>query len=243
MHVGITAIMISVAMVAAVAGLAVGGKYIAMQVPKSPEVTIQTKAAEIGNVISRNETGIVFGFSTGGLPMVEKELGMFNVTLSLPGGSQSVLIGKRGLCIVGGSITSAPKENFSVLSAGKSSGFLDDGSRVRIFNGMLEGERAAFIMPVPAIGYACSASDLNVRTHSVRIIVGSIEGPFSAAGTFDLLLLKSCWKDLAFSRYVDLPGGVEIFVDGVKALSFSVSRGDKVTVELGRVCYTPIWLR
>ncbi|MBC7126949.1 MAG: hypothetical protein ABC585_03990 [Candidatus Methanosuratincola petrocarbonis] len=243
MHVAITAILISVAMVAIVSGFAVGGHFIAMQAPKSSDVTLQTKTAELGTIISKNETGVLSGFSTGGLLMVDKELGAFNVTLSLPGGSQSILIGKKALCIIGGAITSAPRENFSVLGAVQDSGFLDEGSRVRVFNGMLEGERAVFIMPIPTIGYDCSASDLNVTVHSVRIIIGRIEGSFSAAGTFDLLFLKSRWKDLTYSRYVDVPGGVEISVDGVKALCFSVSRGDKVTVELSCVCYSPMRLR
>lgn len=243
MHGAITAILISMAMVAIVAGFAAGGYYTAMQAPKSPEVTIQTKAAELGNIISKNETGIVFGFSTGGLLMVEEELGAFNVTLSLPGGSQSVKLGRNALCIIGGGTASAPRENFSVLSVGQDPSFLEGCSRVRVFDGMLGGERAAFIMPIPSIGYARSASDLNVTTHSVRIIIGRIDGPFSAAGTFDLLLLKRCWKGLTFSRYVDVPGTAEISVDGAKALSFSVSSGEKITVEIGCVCYTLIRLR
>ncbi|MEM2125297.1 MAG: hypothetical protein QXQ53_02735 [Candidatus Methanosuratincola sp.] len=243
MHVAITAILISVAMVGIVSGFALGGHYIAMQAPKSSEVTIQAKAAELGTIISKNETGIVFGFSTGGLPMVEKELGVFNITLNLPGGSQSVLLEKSALCIIGSATPSAPGDNFSVLGIGQYPGFLDEGGRVRVFNGVLGGEQAAFIMPIPTVGYACSGSDLNVTTHSVRIIIGRIEGPFSAAGTFDLLLLKSCWKGQTYVRYADVPGIAEISVDGAKALSFPVSFGDKLTVELGCVCYTPVRLR
>ncbi len=243
MHVALTAILVTVAMAGIVSGFAMGANFIATQAPKTPEVTLQTKASELGMVISKNETGILYGFSTGGSLMVDKEFGTFNLTLSLPGGSQSVQIGKRGLCIIGGAINSAPKENFSVLSAKQDTTHLDSGGRVRVFNGMHNGERAAFIMPIPTIGYTCSASDLNLTIHSVRIIFGSIEGPFSAAGTFDVLFLKSCWKGLAFSRHLDVPGTIEISIDGVKALGFYVGRGEKVLVEINCVCYTPIMLR
>ncbi|MEJ5293477.1 MAG: hypothetical protein WHS82_07780 [Candidatus Methanosuratincola sp.] len=243
MHVAITAILISVSMVAIITGFAFGGHYIAMQTPRSSEVTIPMKAAELGTIISKNGSGIVFGFSTSGFPMVEKELGAFNITLSLPGGSHSVLLEKSALCIIGSAATGVPGENFSVICDGQDSGVLNGGSGVRVFNGMHSDERAVFIMPIPTIWYACSASDLNVTTHSVRIIVGRIAGPFSAAGTFDLLLLKSGWKGLTYLRYADVPGVADIFVDGTGALSFTVGRGDKLTVELGCICYTPVRLR
>ncbi len=236
-------VILSAAMVAIISGLAIGGYYFSVQQPRSAEVTIQTKAAEISLVISKNETGTIFGFSTGGSLMTDVELEPYNVTLGLPGGAQSVLLEKHALCIIGSVVADAPAENFSVSSDWQHSDSSGVGSCIRILNGVHVGEQAAFIVPVPTIAYACSASDLNVTVHSVRILLGAIDGEFSASGTFDLLLLKSGWKGVEYCRYASVPSVVEILVDGVRALSFPVCAGDKVSVEIGCICFEPVRLR
>ncbi|MDI9609224.1 MAG: hypothetical protein QFX34_02975 [Candidatus Verstraetearchaeota archaeon] len=245
MHEAITKILILSTMILSISLILFAGYHLSTGVGEGAEGILQTKAQEIGFALSRNESSIVNGLSTGRLLIKNAELEPFNLTMVLPGGSQTVLLNKTALCIVGEAIHEPPRENFSFTLLNPQGAVEANDGRgfVRFLNAESDQGRVTYMIPLLGIIYSCSGGDQNVTVHSVKVLLNRIDGFVSSSGRFDLLILKTNCEAMRYARYTSVPSHAEIYVDNQLVVEFSVSAGAKVTIDLVCSHSFPIVLR